>query len=115
MPGSLTPDEVARYERDGCLFPYDVLDADEVANARRQLEAIEAKLGGPLPRALIAMPNLYAPFVDDHPLAKDPRSCRKPARPGHPLLGERVPDQGAARQVVLLLAPGREVLGPGAL
>jgi len=65
MTGSLTPDEVARYQRDGYLFPFDVLDADEVAEARWQLEVIEARLGGPLPRSLIAMPNIYAPFVDE--------------------------------------------------
>jgi non-haem Fe2+, alpha-ketoglutarate-dependent halogenase len=67
----LTPDEVARYHRDGYLFPFDVLDAAEVADARRKLEAFEARLGGPLPRALIAMPNLYARFVDD--IIRSPR------------------------------------------
>ncbi len=71
MSRALTPDEVARYQRDGYLFPLDVLDAGEVADARRKLEAFEAKLGGPLPRSLIAMPNLYATFVDE--IIRSPR------------------------------------------
>jgi non-heme Fe2+,alpha-ketoglutarate-dependent halogenase len=65
MSYALSPEEVARYARDGYLYPYDVLDAAEVAEARRKLEGFEAKIGGPLPRALISMPHLYAAFVDE--------------------------------------------------
>lgn len=65
MADHLTKAEVERYNRDGYLFPFDVLTPAEVAESRRKLEAFEAKLGGPLPRSLIAMPNLYAPFVDE--------------------------------------------------
>ena len=65
MSDHLTKAEVERYNRDGYLFPFDVLTPAEVADARRKLEAMEAKLGGPLPRSLIAMPNIYAPFVDE--------------------------------------------------
>lgn len=71
MSRFLSPDQVARYERDGYVFPVDVLDADEVASARRKLESFEAKLGQPLPRALIAMPNIYASFVDE--IIRSPR------------------------------------------
>ena len=71
MSHHLSPDQVARYQRDGYLFPFDVLDADEVAAARRKLESFEAKLGQPLPRSLIAMPNLYATFVDE--IIRSPR------------------------------------------
>ncbi len=71
MGEHLTKAEVERYNRDGYLFPYDVLTPAEVADARRKLEAFEAKLGGPLPRSLIAMPNLYARFVDE--IIRSPR------------------------------------------
>ena len=71
MSHALSSDEVARYQRDGYLFPYDVLDAGEVAEARRKLESFEAKLGGPLPRSLIAMPNIYSTTVDE--IIRSPR------------------------------------------
>jgi non-heme Fe2+,alpha-ketoglutarate-dependent halogenase len=71
MADHLTKAEVERYNRDGYLFPFDVLTPAEVAAARKKLEAFEAKLGGPLPRSLIAMPNLYAPFVDE--IIRSPR------------------------------------------
>lgn len=71
MSYALSADQVARYNRDGYIFPLDVLDADEVAEARRKLEAFEAKLGGPLPRSLIPMVNIYAAFVDE--IIRSPR------------------------------------------
>ena len=71
MSHALSPAEVARYERDGYLFPFDVLDPAEVASARRKLEGFETKLGQPLPRSLIAMANIYATFVDD--IIRSPR------------------------------------------
>lgn len=71
MSHHLSPDEVARYQRDGYLFPFDVLDADQVAAARQKLEGFEAKLGQPLPRSLIAMANIYASFVDE--IIRSPR------------------------------------------
>lgn len=71
MSFALSPAEVARYERDGYIFPIDVLEPGEVAAARRKLEGFEATLGTPLPRALISMPHLYAAFVDE--IIRSPR------------------------------------------
>jgi len=65
MSYALTPDEVARYARDGYLYPFDVLSPEEVATARGKLEGFEGTLGAPLPRALISMPHVYAKFVDE--------------------------------------------------
>lgn len=54
MASSLSPDAVDAYHRDGYLFPIDVLDADEAADCRRRLEAVEARYGqdGALPLPL---------------------------------------------------------------
>lgn len=48
MPKLLTPDQVAAYERDGFVFPVDVLQAAEVANFRSELQAWEAARGAPI-------------------------------------------------------------------
>jgi hypothetical protein len=45
---SLSPEQVARYERDGILFPVSVLSRDEVARARAAFEEIESRCGGKL-------------------------------------------------------------------
>jgi non-haem Fe2+, alpha-ketoglutarate-dependent halogenase len=71
MSTALSADHVARYQRDGYVFPIDVLAADEAAAARGKLEAFEATLGGPLPRTLYPMAHLYARFVDD--IIRSPR------------------------------------------
>ena len=48
MPKLLTPEQVARYEQDGCLWPIDVLTPEEVQQARSELEAWEAHQAGPI-------------------------------------------------------------------
>lgn len=48
MTRSLTPDQVAGYERDGYCFPIDVLGADEVRRYRGELEAWERERGAPI-------------------------------------------------------------------
>lgn len=65
MTGSLSAADVARYERDGYLFPIDVLPADQVAAARARLEAYERQSGAPIPKELRHKPHLYARFIDD--------------------------------------------------
>ncbi len=71
MSRGLSAGEVARYNRDGYIFPIGVLEADEVAAARAKLEGFEAKLGHPLERPLIAMAHLYARFVEE--IIRSPR------------------------------------------
>ncbi len=48
MTRRLTPDQVAAYERDGFVFPVDVLSAAEVAACRNELQAWEAARGAPI-------------------------------------------------------------------
>lgn len=48
MPKSLTPDQIASYQRDGFLAPVPVLTANEVRRFRAELEAFEAVTGKPL-------------------------------------------------------------------
>ncbi len=60
----LSRDDVARYERDGYLFPYDVLPAAEAVETRRKIEAFEHSLGGPMPRDLRHKPHLFSHSLD---------------------------------------------------
>jgi non-heme Fe2+,alpha-ketoglutarate-dependent halogenase len=48
MPKQLRPEHVSRYHRDGFLTPVPGLSPHEVASYRRQLEAFEATIGGPV-------------------------------------------------------------------
>jgi hypothetical protein len=53
MGSRLTPEEVARYERDGILFPVPVLTPAETARFRGAFEEMAARLGGrPVAQAL---------------------------------------------------------------
>ena len=44
----LTPQQVADYHRDGCVFPVRVLSAAQAAHYRQSLERHEAIAGQPL-------------------------------------------------------------------
>ncbi len=71
MSDHLSPAEVARYERDGYLFPYEVMSTAETADARRRIEAFERRLGGPLPKELRHRPHLYSSTIDT--IVRSPR------------------------------------------
>lgn len=60
----LTRDEIARYERSGYLFPYDVLPAAEAVELRRKIEGFERGLGGKMPRDLRHKPHLFSRSID---------------------------------------------------
>lgn len=64
MPSSLSGADQAAYARNGYLFPLDVLTEAEVAEARANLDATEAKLGGRLDGRMNQKPNLLFPWVD---------------------------------------------------
>ena len=64
MGFQLTASETARYARDGYLFPYSVLDGDEVATVRARIEAFERGIGGRLPKELRHKPHLYSSTID---------------------------------------------------
>ena len=55
MAGSLTPEQVGSYERDGYLFPVGVFDADEAVAFRSDFEAFEDRWSD--------APGLARPFV----------------------------------------------------
>jgi non-haem Fe2+, alpha-ketoglutarate-dependent halogenase len=48
MPKILSPEQVARYERDGIVFPVSVMSREETRGYRDRLEAYEATAGGPI-------------------------------------------------------------------
>lgn len=54
----------AAYGQDGFLAPLPVLTAQEVAIARRSIEAFERSLGGPLPKELRHKPHLCSSTID---------------------------------------------------
>ncbi len=45
MNTRLSPDELARYQRDGCLHPIRIMSGEETARHRRRLESAEAEHG----------------------------------------------------------------------
>jgi non-haem Fe2+, alpha-ketoglutarate-dependent halogenase len=65
MPRQLRDAEVERFRRDGILFPIDAFPADEIAEQRRRLEAIEAREGGRLSRATNQKIHLLVPWLWD--------------------------------------------------
>lgn len=67
----LTADARARYAEAGYLFPLPALPAGEVADLRRHLERIEARLGGPLAGPRRHKAHLLFPWLWD--LVFDPR------------------------------------------
>ncbi len=77
MTGSLSPDQVARYQRDGYVFPLDCLSPDEVRHYRGALEAFEAERGdtfGKLPNLVRSKSHLLFAWMDDlvrHPKVLD--------------------------------------------
>jgi hypothetical protein len=48
MPKLLTPQQIDRFRRDGCVFPIRVMSEADAAELRGRLEEFEQKSGGPL-------------------------------------------------------------------
>ena len=77
MPASLSPAQVAQYQRDGFLFPVDCLTPDEVRHYRTHLEAFERKQGdtfGKLPDLVRSKSHLLFTWMDElvrHPKVLD--------------------------------------------
>ena len=68
---TLTASDIEQFQRDGYIFPVDILDASEVADIRAQLQAEEAKHGGKLLPAQRSKGHLLFKWLDD--LIRDPR------------------------------------------
>ena len=65
MAKVLSPQAVETYKVKGYHLPVDVLSADEVADCRRQLEAYEAKTGGPIKGDMRHKSHLLFPWIND--------------------------------------------------
>ena len=74
MGKKLSADEIARYERDGFLFPVEAFPATEAARWRGLLEAFEAESGQKFARGHNYKPHLLFRWVDEivrHPAVLD--------------------------------------------
>jgi hypothetical protein len=64
MTKCLTEAEIARYRREGVLFPLRVLSAAEARDTRQKLEAAEASFGGSLTGPMRHKPHLLFTWLD---------------------------------------------------
>lgn len=74
MSEKLSADDVARYRRDGILFPIDVLSAGQAAGMLQRLEGNERDHGGQLAGRNNQKPHLLYPWMDQlvrHPAILD--------------------------------------------
>ncbi len=67
----LSESQIAQYEGEGYVFPIPVLSAEEVADYRARLEAVEARQGGALEQPQRNKAHLLFKWLDD--LVRDPR------------------------------------------
>ncbi|MFL5255328.1 MAG: hypothetical protein ACJ8AI_21025 [Rhodopila sp.] len=68
MTGSLSPQQVTQYHRDGYIFPIDCLTPREVSHYRDRLEAFEASQGdtlGKLPDLVRSKTHLLFTWMDE--------------------------------------------------
>ena len=65
MPKILTPEQIARFDRDGCIFPIRVMSAAEAQALRDRLEAFEHRTGGPLKGDLRHKSHLLFTFLSE--------------------------------------------------
>ena len=61
----LTPQQVARFQRDGCIFPFRVLSSEQAAHYRHCLEEHEAIAGQPLQSNLRHKTHLLFRWADE--------------------------------------------------
>ncbi len=102
MPRLLSEAQIARYREEGYLAPIRIMDEEAALVLRAELEAVEARMGGPLRGDLRHKSHLLFPFLAD--LVRDPllldaaisSSRRRPTRPlSH---GTRIRPIGASRR-----------------
>ena len=65
MPKQLTPDAIAQFIRDGYYFPVKILDDQQVATCRKNLEAYERTQGQPIGGAQRNKAHLLFKWIDD--------------------------------------------------
>jgi len=71
MPKLLSEAQIAQYRDEGYLAPIHIMDEDEAMRLRAELEAVEARMGGPLRGDLRHKSHLLFPFLAD--LVRHPR------------------------------------------
>src|SRR6266568_7661406 len=74
MPKLLSEAQIAQYRDEGFLAPIRIMDEDRALALRADLEAVEARMGGPLRGDLRHKSHLLFPFLADlvrHPLLLD--------------------------------------------
>ena len=59
MPKILSETAIAQYKQDGFYFPFPVLDTDQVAACRNELETFEASRGEPIGGQNDELPNRF--------------------------------------------------------
>ncbi len=64
MAGSLSAAQAEAYRRDGILFPIPVMSAAEAAAAVKQLEVMEARWGGRIPKRSNQKLHMLAPWLN---------------------------------------------------
>ncbi len=65
MSKILSPEQIATFRRDGCVFPIRVLSTGEAQAVRDHLEDFEKQSGGPLKGDLRHKSHLLFPFLND--------------------------------------------------
>ena len=108
----LTEQQVADFQRDGCVFPIRVLSAAEAARLPRPPR--DAR--GDRRRAAAGQPAAQdAPALHlgrrARPPPGDPRRGGRRDRPRHPLLDDQLLHQGAEQRRLRVVAPGLDLLG----
>lgn len=63
MAKILTDDQLARAERDGCIFPVPIMDSGTAAGYRATYEAVEARKGKDVPELLSVKPHVLFPWL----------------------------------------------------
>ncbi|MEC7489030.1 MAG: phytanoyl-CoA dioxygenase family protein [Pseudomonadota bacterium] len=63
MPKVLTKAELARSERDGCIFPVRIMDPDSAAKYRTSYEQVEDRKGRDVPDLLSVKPHVLFPWL----------------------------------------------------
>ena len=70
MPKLLSPEQIASYERDGYLFPFDAFSSEKAAGFYRTLLDFEEEIGQDPLKVLRIKAHLVAPFVSE--IARSP-------------------------------------------
>ncbi len=65
MRNTLTPDQIAQFQRDGFLYPIRVMSEEAAAQLRAKLESFEQQAGGPLVGDLRHKTHLLFPWLSD--------------------------------------------------